>query len=240
MIQTHNLSIGYKNKVLARNVNVVLQPGALVCLLGQNGVGKSTLIRTIANLQASISGELTIEGQPIHSFAKGDLARKIGIVTTQRVGASNMKVREMVALGRYPYTNWIGKESATDKQAIQDSISICEIDYIQSHKLGEISDGQYQKVMIARALAQDTEYLILDEPTAHLDIVNRRLVFKLLAEVAQKRDKGVLVSTHELDLALEFSDQLWLMDFNAPMINGTPEELQNDGSIDKVFHLDQR
>ena len=237
MLQAKDLHIGYRNKTIADQINLEVHLGEMICLLGQNGVGKSTLMRTLSDMQAALSGEIQLEGFSMSHYSKNSLATKIGIVTTKRVGTSNMTVREMVALGRFPYTNWFGKESSIDKEAIESAIKLCEIQYLESSRIGEISDGQFQKTMIARAIAQDTAYVFLDEPTAHLDIVNRRGVFKLLHEIKNK-NKGIIISTHELDLALEFSDRLWLMDFNKPLITGRTDDLNNRGEVQKIFHFE--
>ena len=238
MLEAKKLTIGYKGKEIAQGINLVASAGQFISLLGQNGVGKSTLIRTLANMQPPLSGVVQLDGISLAELPKSQLATKVGIVTTKKVGTSNMTVYEMVSLGRYPYTNWFGKESQEDIEKVDAAISVCEIDYLKGSKLGEISDGQYQKTMIARAIAQDTDFIILDEPTAHLDIVNRKSVFKLLKKIITERNKGIIVSTHELDLAKEFSDELWLMDFNSPVMVGTPGRLQDEGAIDQIFHLD--
>lgn len=239
------LSVGYTNKEIAKDINLTLEKGQLVCLLGQNGVGKSTLLRTLSNLQDSLQGSIEIDGLDIGILDRRDLAKKLGIITTEKIGMSNMTVRELVALGRYPYTNWIGKESEGDTQKIEEAISRCRINYIENSKLSAISDGQFQKAMVARVLAQDTDIILMDEPTAHLDVVNRVEMFQLLQSIKQETGKSILISTHELDLSMQFADKLWLMNFNAPITTGTPEDLGFSGEIEKVFfheefHLDSR
>lgn len=238
VLESKKLTIGYPNKVIAADINLVLEPGTLVCLLGQNGVGKSTLLRTLANLQDPLSGEVCLGGENVSSIDKGELAKQLGIITTDKIGTSNMTVRELVALGRYPYTNWLGKESNTDTAMIEEAISRCKINYIQESKLSAISDGQFQKVMVARALAQDTDVILMDEPTAHLDVVNRVEMFKLLQDIKRDTGKSILISTHELDISMQFSDQLWLMNFNVPLVAGSPEDLGMSGEIDRIFFHD--
>jgi len=238
-LTTTNLSIGYKNKEIASNLNLELKQGQLVCLLGQNGVGKSTLLRTLASLQLSLGGQIEIDGQSIDAIDKKELAKTLGIITTEKIGTSNMSIRELVALGRFPYTDWLGKETLEDTAKIEEAISTCKINYIEKSKLGSISDGQFQKAMVARVLAQDTDIILMDEPTAHLDVVNRIEMFQILSQIARDNGRSILVSTHELDLAMQFADELWLMDFEQPMVTGYPCELQSNGSINKIFHHDR-
>ncbi|MCV9386574.1 ABC transporter ATP-binding protein [Reichenbachiella ulvae] len=238
-LRTNNLSIGYDHKIIAKEVNLELNPGKLVCLIGQNGVGKSTLLRTLAALKEPIAGEVTFGMEPISQIDRRDLARSIGVITTDKIGMSNMSVRELVALGRFPYTNWIGKEEEEDRLKIQESIDRCKINYIENAKLGQLSDGQFQKAMVARALAQDTQFILMDEPTAHLDVVNRLDMFALFSDIITQTQKSILVSTHELDLSLQFADELWLMDFNQPIVCGSPQRLIDEGAISKIFHHEE-
>ncbi|UXX78091.1 ABC transporter ATP-binding protein [Reichenbachiella carrageenanivorans] len=234
-LHINDLSVGYATKTIAKDINLTLGGGKLVCLLGQNGVGKSTLLRTLSNLQAPLSGNIHLGEKDIESLDRRELATKLGIITTEKIGMSNMTVRELVALGRYPYTNWIGQESEEDTQKIEEAISRCRINYIEQSKLAAISDGQFQKAMVARVLAQDTDIILMDEPTAHLDVVNRVEMFQLLQAIKNETGKSILISTHELDLSMQFADELWLMNFNAPILTGTPEDLGLSGEIEKVF-----
>lgn len=238
-LRSVNLSIGYDQKLIAKGLELELNPGKLVCLIGQNGVGKSTLLRTLAGLQEPIEGQVTLGHEPIDRIDRKDLARSIGVITTDKIGMSNMSVRELVALGRFPYTNWMGTEKEEDRLKIQESIDRCKINYIEQAKLGRLSDGQFQKAMVARALAQDTQFILMDEPTAHLDVVNRLDMFALFSEIVSQTQKSILVSTHELDLSLQFADELWLMDFNQPLVSGSPQSLIDEGAISKIFHHDE-
>lgn len=244
-LQIKGLSVGYATKEIARDINLTLDEGKLVCLLGQNGVGKSTLLRTLSNLQDPLSGQIELGGEAINQLDRRTLATKLGIITTEKIGMSNMTVRELVALGRYPYTNWIGQESEVDTLKIEEAISRCKINYIEKSKLSAISDGQFQKAMVARVLAQDTDVILMDEPTAHLDVVNRVEMFQLLQTIKKETGKSILISTHELDLSMQFADELWLMNFNEPIRTGTPEDLGLTGEIEKIFfheefYLDSR
>lgn len=234
VLETKDLIIGYGDKVIAQNLSLTATTNQIICLLGQNGVGKSTLLRTLSNLQAPLSGDIKIEKKNILRYYPQELARVLGIVTTEKIGAANMTVRELVTLGRHPYTNWLGKVSNTDQEKIDDSISQCRIDYLVDKKIGDLSDGQRQKAMIARVLAQDTKIILLDEPTAHLDLINRAEIMRLLSEIKAK--KSIIISTHELPLSMQFADKLWLMNFNHPLISGTPEDLAIAGQINQSFH----
>jgi len=234
VLETKELAIGYGEKVIAQNLNLTANTNEIICLLGQNGVGKSTLLRTISNLQSRLSGDILIEQNDIRLFDPQELAQVLGIVTTEKIGAANMTVRELVTLGRHPYTNWLGKVSSTDQEKIEESIAQCRIDYLVDKKIGDLSDGQRQKAMIARVLAQDTKIILLDEPTAHLDLINRAEIMRLLSEIKEK--KSIIISTHELPLSMQFADKLWLMNFNQPLISGAPEDLAVSGKINKSFH----
>ena len=207
-LTTKHLTIGYDQKVIATDLNLTLESGQVVCLLGQNGVGKSTLLRTLSKQQKAIKGEVFINDESIDLMDRIQMARTLGLITTEKIGTSNMSIRELVALGRFPYTNWMGRERDEDRQKIDEAITQCKINYIENAKLGSISDGQFQKAMVARVLAQDTDIILMDEPTAHLDIVNRIEMFQMLAGIVKEAGKSILISTHELDLSLQFADQL--------------------------------
>lgn len=233
ILSTYDLSIGYGKKIIAKGLDLNLNKDEMVCLLGQNGVGKSTLLRTLSNLQDSLNGDIKLGETKLSNFNRLELSKKIGIVTTERIGMPNMTVKELVATGRYHATNWLGNLSEIDMERVEGAISKCEINYLSDHKLATLSDGQRQKAMIARVLAQDAEIIFLDEPTAHLDVVNRIEVMKLLSEI--KQGKSILISTHELPLSLQFADKLWLMNFNEPLVCGTPEEIRESKMLPQVY-----
>ncbi|MFY0654604.1 MAG: ABC transporter ATP-binding protein [Cyclobacteriaceae bacterium] len=234
ILYTKELAIGYENTVICEDINLAFGTNQLVCLLGQNGVGKSTLLRTLSNLQPALNGDVFIGDYNLENWSREELATKLGIVTTEKITNPNMTVAELVSLGRYPYTNWLGQLGSDDQTIVKECISKCKIDYISNKKLGMLSDGQRQKAMIARVLAQNTNIILLDEPTAHLDLVNRAEIMNLLAEI--KKDLTIIISTHELALSMRYADQLLLMNFNAPMVCGTPEDLAISGEISKSFH----
>ncbi len=239
-ILTKDLAIGYKKgkniKVVLNDLNIELCGGEFICLLGANGSGKSTLIRTIAGFQAPLGGEVIVDGQKIDSFSRQAIAQRISVVLTDRVAVSNLNVFDLVSLGRYPFTNWLVNLTKEDKQAIDSAIKLTGITDLLDSKIFELSDGQIQKCMIARALAQDGPIMILDEPTTHLDLNNRVEIMRLLRELAHNQNKTILVATHELDLALQMADSFLLISQNG-IQKGIPEDLILSGVLDEVFQM---
>ena len=238
LIHTQSLAIGYtegrSNKVLQENINLSLSSGEIISLMGQNGVGKTTFIKTLSGLHKGISGSVYHQDRLIDEISKSSLARKISVVLTEKPFAAHLSVIELIALGRHPYSNWLGRLSTSDKKAIDLAISQTNIDYLASKKLYQLSDGQFQKVMIARALAQETDLIILDEPTVHLDLSNKIEIMLLLKSIAGS-GKGVLIATHDLQVSLQLSDRLWLFNFNRPVLEGCPEDLILQGAIDQTL-----
>lgn len=234
-LSTSGLCIGYrsnqKENRLFDNLSLELFPGQLVCFMGPNGAGKSSLIRTLAGLQKPLSGNIIIKAGTI------DTSRQISVVLTDRITAVNMTVEEVVAFGRYPYLDWNIRLSQSDLDIIDRAIAQVHIRHLTSHKLNQLSDGQLQMVMIARALAQDTPIILLDEPTAHLDLNNRVEIMRLLKQLAQTTNKAILVATHELDLALQMADWIWLTGRDKNMLTGMPEDLVLNGAFDAIFQF---
>ena len=236
-LQIHNLTVGYPpDKVLIRDIDLELNPGDFVALVGQNGVGKSTMIRTLCGLHSPLNGEMKLDERPVSEHSANELAKKVGIVLTGRPESLNLSVIELIALGRHPHTGWLGVLNEKDKKIIEDAISRMEINYIATKKLFELSDGQLQKVMIARALAQDTDLIILDEPTSHLDLKNKIEVLDLLSKIA-KSGKGILISTHEIQLAARVCNRCWCVDFGRPLLEGHPNEMIESGVVHDYLHL---
>src|SRR5687768_13771557 len=186
-IETSGLSVGYKDNPLLFDLNLKLYAGELVCFMGQNGVGKSTLIRTLAGLQPALSGQITYD--TFKSPSPGDLPRHLAVVLTDRITAGEMTVADVVSFGRYPYLNWTAELSLKDNEIIDEALAKIRIGHIKNKKLHELSDGQVQMVMIARAVVQDTPIIILDEPTAHLDLNNRLEIMGMLRTLAHKSNK---------------------------------------------------
>jgi iron complex transport system ATP-binding protein len=246
VLKTEELLIGYKKsgreKVIAGPVDLTLLEGEFACMIGQNGSGKTTLLKTLAGVHQPLKGKVIIDGKNIDDSKGEELAKKLSVVLTDRISVSNLNVYTLVSLGRYPYTNWMGGLSKKDQAIIEWALESTHTAVFANRKLTELSDGELQKVLIARALAQDTEIILLDEPTAHLDLPNRIEIFELLKKLARETQKAVLLSTHELDLALHSADKIWLI-YNSQneegttnqITSGVPEDLVLNGSFEKAF-----
>ncbi len=245
IISTRDLTIGFPARrgkksptVVASEIEVALHRGEVVCLLGPNGSGKSTLIRTLTGLHSPLGGNIQLDGQLLNHFSNKRLATKISTVLTDRLTIGNLSVYELVSFGRSPYTGWFGSLSRQDEEIVQWAIESTGIQEFVDRDVLRLSDGERQKVMIARALAQDTEAILLDEPTAHLDLPNRVEIIRLLRNLAHDTQQGILLSTHELDLALKAADTLWLIDGDGKVVTGAPEDLVLDGTFESVFERD--
>jgi iron complex transport system ATP-binding protein len=237
---TKDLTIGYRqksgNKILQKNLALTINSGEIVSLMGQNGVGKTTFIKTISGLLEPLSGDVFYNGTSLQKISNQDLSKKLSLVLTEKPFSFNMSVLELVALGRHPYSNWIGILSNEDKEVIEWAITETNTNYLADQKLYQLSDGQLQKVMIARALAQQTDLIFLDEPAAHLDLHNKIEVMMLLRKIA-KQGKSILISTHDMQISTQLSDKLWLFNFNEPTRIGAPEDLILDGSLEQTLYL---
>lgn len=238
VLYTDNLSIGYvtkaNRKVIAENLNLHFEEGKLITLIGANGVGKSTLLRTITGIQKPIGGDVYLNQKNIVSFKLQELAQNLSVVLTEKLPPSNLTVYELIALGRQPYTNWVGKLTPTDLVKISEAITLTEIQEIIHKKHFEISDGQLQKVLVARALAQDTPLIILDEPTTHLDLHHKVTLFKLLKKLAKETNKCIVFSTHDIDLAIQLSDQMVVMTPTG-IVQDQPCNLIEKGTFNTLF-----
>ena len=233
-ISTNNLTIGYDNHVVQRDLKFELHPGEMVCMLGPNGCGKSTLLRTLAGLQPALSGTFTT------STFNSQLSTlpHIALVLTERLSLDNTTVHDVVAMGRYPYTSFLGGLSSTDEQIIEQSLSDVGLSGCSHTFFNDHSDGEKQRALIAKALAQETPIILLDEPTAHLDLPNRIRVLQLLRRVAREQNKTILISTHELDLAIKLSDRIMLMTPQQGILLDTPTHLQEQDAFTTAFGMD--
>ncbi|WP_299680908.1 ABC transporter ATP-binding protein [uncultured Dokdonia sp.] len=238
ILTIENLSIGYTSKkgnaVIASDIDLTLPKGQLVGLIGINGAGKSTLLRTLSGLQNPLSGKCILEQTPIHNITPEYLARHLSVVLTGQAISKNLSVLELVSLGRQPYTNWLGTLTEADIQVITETLEATDTNHLKDKKCYELSDGQLQRVLIARALAQDTSIMILDEPMTHLDLHHKAAVLKLLTEIAHKQQKLVLFSTHDIELAITHCDQLIVLQDKKAMMN-TPKQLIHEGVFDTLF-----
>lgn len=255
ILHTENLSIGYKKgskqtSLIQSQLNLGLYAGEMVCLLGANGCGKSTLIRTLAGVQPPILGAVYLQQKRLKNLNPRQIAQALSLVLTDHIPVTNLSVYDVVSLGRSPHTGWFGQLHEEDKETITWALEETEMIPFIERYFHQLSDGEKQKVMIARALAQNTSLIMLDEPTAHLDLPNRLMIFNLLRRLAKKTQKTILLSTHELDLALQVADKIWLMSPKqqtkpASFHLGTPEDLVLNGSFEiafqrEGFHFDKR
>jgi len=241
ILKTKNLDIGYSSKkeniVVSSSINITLQKGELIGLIGANGIGKSTLLRTLTKVQEPLNGEVFIGNLELKAYSSLDLAKVMSLVLTEQVVSKNLSVFDLIALGRQPYTNWLGKLTLNDMEVIERTISQTNISELKHKKCFELSDGQLQKVMIARALAQDTELIILDEPTTHLDMYHKAYILKLLKQLTKDTGKTILFSSHEIDLAIQLCDSLIVMT-NSEVISDQPCELIAKGTFEQLFPKD--
>lgn len=241
ILKTENLTIGYSNKksqiIVASNINIELHQGELVGLVGANGIGKSTLLRTITKVQKPLSGHVFINAKELIKFNSNELAKALSLVLTEQVVSKNLSVFELVALGRQPYTNWVGKLTNQDMTIVNNALTQTNIEDLKQKKCYELSDGQLQKVMIARALAQDTNLIVLDEPTTHLDMYHKAYVLKLLQSLVKNTNKTILFSSHEIDLAIQLCNKLIVMTDDKVIID-SPCNLIEKGEFNTLFPKD--
>ncbi len=233
-----SLRIGY---VSGKTENQLLPPlnacannNELIAVIGKNGIGKSTLLRTLTGLQQPLGGEIFFGNRNIRDYSRNELALNVGYISTEIVKVTNMKVYDLVALGRFPHTNWIGKIERTDHDAVMDALRKTSMESFSVKLIAELSDGERQKVMIARILAQDTAIMIMDEPTAFLDVAGKYEIFHLMNQLSKYSDKTIIFSTHDLQMAISQSDKIWLI-LDNELIEGAPEDLMMAGAFDHLF-----
>ena len=242
LLYTTDLGIGYaeKNsqKVLHRHLNLALKPGELICMMGPNGAGKSTLLKTLAGFIPVQEGNAYINDKSIKILKEKELSLMVSVVLTEKLAIEDFTVRQLVSLGRYPYTGFFGRLCEEDQKIIDQAIKDTGLELFSDRKLSQLSDGEKQKAMIAKALAQETSIMFLDEPTAFLDLPGRIEIMRLLRQLAAHKNKGILVTTHDLEQTLRFADKLWLIDQGKEMVCGTPEDLLLQGYIESFFARD--
>lgn len=238
LLEAVGLTVGYGRHAVLEPVSSSLPAGRLVCLLGANGSGKSTLLRTLSGLQSPLAGEIRLLQQPISRLAAQDRAKRLALVLTDRVSSASMQGAELVALGRHPYTGWSGRLSQRDKQAVAVALAETGSTPLAHRQISELSDGERQRLLVARALAQEPRVLILDEATAFLDLPRRVELMHLLRHIARSRQIAVLLSTHDLELALRYADDLWLLRPDGSLQVGAPEDLVLSGKFAAAFQRD--
>lgn len=236
-IQTQALGIGYGSKEVCPNINFSLEEGELCAIIGVNGVGKSTLLRSLAGLQPKLSGSIRFNAILLEDFHPVQLAKTLSVVLTEQPASSNLTVQELIALGRQPHTNWIGTLGAQDKAQIDESIQTFLLQDLKYRKCHELSDGQLQRVLIARAMAQDTPVILLDEPTTHLDLYHKIQILKLLQRLAHQNKKTIVFTSHEIDLAIQLCDKILILDGKENPF-GTPCQLIEAQYFEQLFPSD--
>lgn len=235
VLKTQNLSIGYSKHRVSNDIDVQLFSGELVCLIGPNGAGKTTLMRTLAGMLPPLAGQVTLLGDDVRKLDSRILAQRLSVVLTDRIDVGLLSGYALVALGRHPYTDWTGQLSQHDEAIVRWAVEAVGASDIASRPVNELSDGERQKLMIARALAQEPALMILDEPTAYLDLPRRVEIMQLLRQIARQTERAILLSTHDLDLALRNADRIWLMPKNESLTVGAPEDLVLNGAFEQAF-----
>ena len=241
-VKLSHLSIGYTGKggrckVVADDINAVLRAGELACLIGPNGIGKSTLLQTLCGFLPRLEGAILLEGSEMSSFSDRELSKRIGVVLTSKPSLQHMTVHELVGMGRSPYTNFWGRLSQEDEAIVEESLALVGIASLRDRMVETLSDGERQKVMIAKALAQQTAIIYLDEPTAFLDYPSKVEALRLLYRLSKETGKTVFLSTHDLELALQVADKVWLMEAGTISI-GSPRDLAASGALARFIERD--
>lgn len=238
-LQLSHVDIGYPAKkgvrMVQSDLNLTAHEGELIALIGKNGCGKSTLLRSIAILQPIWQGHILLNGEDLSAITPNKRARLLSVVLTEQQSVASFTVRELISIGRDPYTGWLGSLTDEDNRIISEAIGMTYLEGFEERNIHELSDGERQRVFIARALAQDTPVILLDEPTSHLDLPNRINILLLLQKLARETGKTIFLSTHELETAMQVADKLWLMEKERGVTVGVPEDMVLNGSFDTVF-----
>lgn len=238
-VRIEDLTTGYITRKgiveIERHVNASLLSGELTCLLGSNGAGKSTLLRTLSGFQPPLGGNIIVDGENLRRYGNAELSRKISVVLTEKVDTNQMTVEQLVALGRSPYTGFLGKLTGRDKRIVSESMMLAGVGELAGRFVHTLSDGERQKVMIAKSLAQQTPVIYLDEPTAFLDFPSKVETMLLLKRLTKSQNKTIFQSTHDVNMALQLADKIWLVDKRLGVKIGTPTELAEAGELQKYF-----
>jgi len=238
-VRTRGLAVGYgthrQQRSVLTDLDLDARAGEFVCLLGPNGIGKSTLLRTIARMQPALHGSVELDGTPVGRLSQPELARRVGVVLTERIGVESLSARRVVEFGRYPHSGWLGLLSDQDMTAVERALAAVDVTDLGDRDFGRLSDGERQRVMIARALAQQPSVLLLDEPTAFLDVTSRVELMHLLRRLTREEGLTIVASTHEVELALRTADVIWLATRECRVLVGTPAELMIAGAIADTF-----
>lgn len=237
MIELRDITLGFGSRTLIESASTRFERGRITALLGRNGTGKSTLLRAIASLGEPQGGDIYIGGEDLRGLSSEQLARRVAFVNTERIDVEALSVYDIVAIGRSPYTDWMGRLSADDEAVVRHAIKVSGVEHLVDRSVGTLSDGECQRVMIARALAQDTPVILLDEPTSFLDLPNRYELCHLLAELAHSENKCIIFSTHELDIALSLADSIALVD-TPQLVHLDTQTMIESGSIERLFNSD--
>lgn len=247
ILEISNLKTGYyigkklneKSNVVSQNINLNAKSGEFIALIGPNGCGKSTLMRTICGLQKTLSGQIIIGDIDIDKVNMSELSKLISFMLTEQISAMNMTVFDLVSMGRYPHIGLLGILREEDRQIIEESLKACLLENYTNRFFEKLSDGERQRVLIAKALVQNTPLMLLDEPTSNLDIPNRIEIMKLMHDLSKKTGRSIIMSTHELDLALQWADKIWLMNKTGDIMAGIPEDLVLNNKFSEVFNSDK-
>ena len=235
-IQIRNLKLGFDSKILMQSGNVDIPQGELIGLIGRNGVGKSTLLRCISGIEQPMAGTILVAGEPVETMSPAQRAKIVSFVATENVRINGLRVKDVVGFGRSPYTDWFGRMSDEDNQIVTRALESVMMQSFSEKSIDTLSDGERQRVMIARALAQDTPVVLLDEPTAFLDIPNKYQISQLLSRLAKELNRSILYSTHDLAVAEHFCDKLLIID-NGEFTIDTPQRLKENGTLEKLFQI---
>ncbi|WP_052951706.1 ABC transporter ATP-binding protein [Devosia soli] len=238
-LEARDLAIGYRRRKVLDHLDLTLETGELVCLLGPNGTGKSTLLQTLGGMLPALEGDILIDGSAIAAMSAAERARRLATVLTEKVEVGSLLARQLVELGRYPHTNWSGLLGVHDRRVVDRAIGMVDAAHLAERDVNELSDGERQRLMIARALAQEPKVLLLDEPSAFLDVSARVEIMAMLRQLARENSVAVIVSSHDLEQSLRFADTIWLINETGECHTGAPEDLLADGTIGQTFATDR-